>query len=56
MPNNHTPKHGPRANVGENAKDFKGAILRLFKELKGFQILIELPSYGTYLKLYYVLL
>ena len=42
MPNNHTPKHGPRANVAENAKDFKGAILRLFKELKGFQILIGL--------------
>ena len=35
------PRRGPgRMSVGEKAKDFKGAITRLFNELKGFKILI----------------
>ena len=31
---------GPRGNVGEKAKDFKGSIKRLVKELKGYKALI----------------
>ena len=37
--NNKGPRRGPGAPV-EKAKDFKGAIKRLFSELKGFKILI----------------
>ena len=33
------PHHGPGAPI-EKAKDFKGSIIRLFKELKGYKILI----------------
>ncbi len=42
--NNRPPRRGPgmRNNPGEKAKDFKGAISRLFKELKGFKFLIVL--------------
>lgn len=45
--NNHTPKrapHGPGGGpmVGEKAKDFKGSITRLMKELKSFRVLIIL--------------
>ena len=40
MENNKTPRKGPRTN--EQAKDFKSAIIRLFKELKGFKFLIGL--------------
>lgn len=38
------PKHGPgtRGNALEKAKDFKGAIKRLFQELQGFKVLIVL--------------
>jgi len=32
--------HGSRMQVAEKAKDFKGAIKRLFKELKSFRIII----------------
>lgn len=34
------PGHGPGMGAGEKAKDFKSAIKRLFKELKGFRRLI----------------
>lgn len=36
------PHHGPgpRMNVGEKAKDFKGSMLRLIKELKSFHTLV----------------
>ena len=36
------PGHGPGGpgNPGEKAKDFKGAIKRLFQELHGFRTLI----------------
>ncbi len=34
------PGRGPGMGAGEKAKDFKSAIKRLFKELKGFKILI----------------
>ena len=37
--NNRGPKRGPGAPI-EKAKDFKGAIKRLLKELKGFKFLI----------------
>lgn len=37
---NKTPKRGPGANTLEKAKDFKGAIKRLLKELKEFRVLI----------------
>lgn len=33
------PHHGPGASF-EKAKDFKGSIIRLFKELKGYKVLI----------------
>lgn len=36
------PKHGPGMASGEKAKDFKGSILRLLKELKEFRILITI--------------
>ena len=49
MQNNEkrTPKvmHGPGPRMGggsEKAKDFKGSMLRLFKELKGFKVLISI--------------
>ena len=39
-----TPSRGPMGrmgrNVGESAKDFKGAIKRLFSELKSYRVLI----------------
>lgn len=31
---------GPRGGAGEKAKDFKGAVKRLIKELKGYKVLI----------------
>ena len=31
-----------RGGTGEKAKDFKGAIKRLFKELKSFKVLITI--------------
>ena len=41
-----TPSRGPMGrmgrNVGESAKDFKGAIKRLFSELKSYRILIAI--------------
>lgn len=41
--NNRPPRRGHgRGNPGEKAKDFKGAIGRLFKELRGFRFLISL--------------
>ncbi len=40
---NRTPRRGPGAKMmGEKAKNFKGAIKRLFKELKAFKVLITL--------------
>lgn len=44
---NKTPKRGPigpgmRGGTGEKAKDFKGAMLRLFQELQGFKLLITI--------------
>ena len=37
-----TPKHGPGANMNapERAKDFKGAIKRLVKELDRYKVLV----------------
>lgn len=32
--------HGPGASIGEKAKNFKGAIARLIKELKNFKVLV----------------
>ena len=44
MKNNETraPQRGPgmRGGTGEKAKNFKGAITRLFKELKIYHIII----------------
>ena len=34
------PTHGPHRGVGDKAKDFKGSITRLFKELKSFKVAI----------------
>ena len=34
------PAHGPHKGVGDKAKDFKGSIKRLFKELKSFRVVI----------------
>ena len=36
------PRHGPMKGVGDKAKDFKGSIKRLFKELKPFKVLITI--------------
>ena len=36
------PGHGPGGNPGDKAKDFTGAMKRLFKELKDFKILIAI--------------
>ncbi len=37
------PKHGgPKANAPEQAKNFKEAIIRLFKELKSFSVIITI--------------
>ena len=51
---NNPPKHGPM-RVGEKAKDFKGSITRLFKELKMFRVLITisllLASLGSVLSI-----
>ena len=41
------PHHGPGAPI-EKAKDFKGSIIRLFKELKGYKILTTKPIYLLY--------
>ena len=40
--NVNRPHHGPgpRMNVGEKAKDLKGSMLRLIKELKSFHTLV----------------
>ena len=38
--NRKVPTHGPHKGVGDKAKDFKGSIVRLFKELKSFRIAI----------------
>ena len=43
--NKRTPRKGPMGSgprVPEKAKDFKSAIARLLKELKGFQVLVVL--------------
>ena len=36
------PRHGPMKGVGDKAKDFKGSIKRLFKEVKPFKVLITI--------------
>ena len=38
--NRTVPTHGPHKGVGDKAKDFKGSMLRLFKELKIFRTAI----------------
>lgn len=42
MANNRTPRRGPGMGNNERAKDFKSAIKRLLKELKGYRFLIVL--------------
>ena len=52
------PRMGPRRgqNPGEKAKDFKGAMRRLFSELKPFKILIILALILAMQVLYFLLL